>query len=237
MAIITTILPPIFTQTGQPLSDLIQFYERLHCAVLDSSFEKLSGQWKDVIVWQRPFAALLAIRRMAQSLLAHPGRWDEYYQGLYFYMVGCLKYNSLYEGQESDPVPAKLAHLTAAIALAFIKQPPTPTALQSSGSSESPQNRQPETFDLNRHLSRPHNRNQPPFTRAADPKILRAILQKRYSVSELKGLCFDLDIEVEELDQSTKSTLIIDLIKHCGRYSMLQQLVDTIPDEIWRLGA
>ena len=230
MAVVTTVLSNVFAQSKHPLTDLVEWYERLHCATENNQFETLPQKWSEA-AWERPFTALLAVRRMAQKLLTRQDQWDEYYRGLYLYMVGCLKYPSLYKNGKGEAdqefLSAKIAYLTAAIALAFTKQPPVADHLSTEPRAKEAGQAQP--------APRQEKEGQTP-ERIADPKTLRMLLQKRYRLSELKTLCFDLGVDYEDLEHSNRTDLARELVQYCGYRDMYQQLADTIPDEIWRLG-
>lgn len=59
-----------------------------------------------------------------------------------------------------------------------------------------------------------------------DPIKLRDFLDQRFSMKELKKLCFSLDIDHEDLDDaSTRSLLIQSLVSHCERHGKMPELI------------
>lgn len=75
-------------------------------------------------------------------------------------------------------------------------------------------------------------------TEAVDRTQLRKILQKSFSISELKELCFELNIEPEDLSNQNRSAFVIDLINYCYRRDSLPKLVEeaqkTRPNNNWQ---
>ena len=64
---------------------------------------------------------------------------------------------------------------------------------------------------------------------------LRALLETRFNEDELRGLCFDLNLDYEILGGASKVARIISLIAHCERLRRADDLVAAIkvlrPDE------
>jgi hypothetical protein len=57
---------------------------------------------------------------------------------------------------------------------------------------------------------------------------LREMLGKYFSESDLRELCFDLEIDDEGLARNNKNEMIIDLILYCKRENRLDELIDYI---------
>lgn len=66
---------------------------------------------------------------------------------------------------------------------------------------------------------------------------LRTLLEARFNEDDLRGLCFDLNVDYEVLAGTSKVTRIISLIAHCERLRRADELVDAVralrPDESW----
>lgn len=106
MAIVAQLLPEAITKTGQSPEVIISFYERLHCAVLrPDQVDSPPGL-------EKPFKILLTIRNAARHYLMKREHWEEYYDGLFCYLLGSLRYSSL----DSIPVAKPLAFWAAAAA-------------------------------------------------------------------------------------------------------------------------
>jgi hypothetical protein len=55
--------------------------------------------------------------------------------------------------------------------------------------------------------------------------LLRDLLIEHFNVSELKSICFNLNIDDELLSSNTKLDIVLDLIKFCVRRGRVQELV------------
>jgi hypothetical protein len=66
---------------------------------------------------------------------------------------------------------------------------------------------------------------------------LRALMTSVFDVSDLKNICFDLGIDYENLEGNKKDDKIRELIKHCERSRVLENLVSRCqekrPNSIW----
>jgi nucleoside phosphorylase len=56
----------------------------------------------------------------------------------------------------------------------------------------------------------------------------RVLLASSYSMGELKTLCFDLDIDWDELEGATKTEKIVSLYSYCQRKGKVKDLVDAV---------
>jgi hypothetical protein len=59
---------------------------------------------------------------------------------------------------------------------------------------------------------------------------LRQILNERFSISELKDLCFSLNIDFEDFPSSNKIQLVVELIAYFNRTGRLQELTEYVID-------
>lgn len=66
---------------------------------------------------------------------------------------------------------------------------------------------------------------------------LRSEIEKRFSISDIKEICFDLDINYENLEGGTLNTKVISLITHCNqlniRNSLISKLHERRPNVDW----
>ena len=53
---------------------------------------------------------------------------------------------------------------------------------------------------------------------------LRPILEERFDLGELQELCFEMEIDFESLEGSSKKTKVLGLLHHCQRHSRLNEL-------------
>lgn len=59
-------------------------------------------------------------------------------------------------------------------------------------------------------------------------KNILFVLKECYNLSELNELCFNLDIDIEDLGGNGKSEKAVELIKYCRRHKRLNALIDQI---------
>lgn len=64
-----------------------------------------------------------------------------------------------------------------------------------------------------------------------DPRDLHDALQRYFSTGELRTLCFDLGIEYEDLEGSTKSGKALALVKYAQRWDRYDDLVAAVQRE------
>ncbi len=65
---------------------------------------------------EKPWAILMAIRKMAGNYLWQHNDWTEYYQGLVLYLLGALKFKNLDKMDEDrTPLPKQVAFWGAAL--------------------------------------------------------------------------------------------------------------------------
>ena len=56
--------------------------------------------------------------------------------------------------------------------------------------------------------------------------ILRQILDERFDLGEIEGLCFEMQIDFEDLNGKSKKTKILSLLNYCQRQSRITELWD-----------
>lgn len=54
---------------------------------------------------------------------------------------------------------------------------------------------------------------------------LRQAMMRHFNVSELRTICFDMDVDDEDLEQTEKTTFVIEMIKLCERTNRLPDLI------------
>jgi RNA-directed DNA polymerase len=59
-------------------------------------------------------------------------------------------------------------------------------------------------------------------------KRLREALENKFSMAELNTLCFDLNIDFENIPGTTKSEKVVELIKYMDRHDRYQELFDAV---------
>lgn len=112
MAIVTRLLAPALSETADISTQILDLYERLHCAhhlpiTAPADLEK-------------PFTVLQTIRRTAGHYLSRPHAWDEYYAGVAVYLLGAMRYRDL----EEKPDAKRAAFWAAAAALHLMDAEP-----------------------------------------------------------------------------------------------------------------
>jgi len=118
--VVTWLLPNFLAEAGLPPWTIHRWYTQLH----DLDYAGL-GQLSPGL--RKTFIILSSIRQAAQSLLANPDDWGEYYRGLALYLVGSLKFVNLGESPVA-PLPRQVALWGAASALHLVNAP-KPTAV------------------------------------------------------------------------------------------------------------
>jgi hypothetical protein len=64
-----------------------------------------------------------------------------------------------------------------------------------------------------------------------DQRSLRIAMHKTYNRAELSILCRDLGINLEDLSGNTLETQLLDLIDHCHRHGMYDQLLERVRED------
>lgn len=247
MSIVTKLIPEQLVQINLKSEPerIIPFYEQLHCAWLSQN------QISPYPELKKPFAILQIVRKMANNLLYKSGFWQEYYYGLFIYLIGSLRYGDL-DKPPLAPLPKQVAFWGAAAILSLLQQPLNcadyippqipPEAAQSPSPKQSTVNNtthfygpvagpihtgsgniQIETMHIEQS-STPTFSPLPrykPEHRIALLKILRDI----FNVSELQDLCLELGVDYDNLAGSSKADKARELLLYCERRGLSDQLV------------
>ena len=207
-----------FAQNGRSLADVESLLRALH----HHDGQMIAGL-------EKPLQILTAVRQRVRMLLVNPNRWNEYYYGLTAYLLGALKFKNL-DQTPFAPLPKQIAFIAAAglqklnqSSLNFAYNPaPTPP----------PQNQSNPQMQ-NHVVTQPASRQQAP-TQPIGAGISRqqyfAILTEHFNKDELSGLCFQLNIEADEIPGRTAGDKARELITYLERRGRLQELPQKIKD-------
>ena len=110
--VVVMLIPQALLELGLPIDSIFPFYERLHRATSQPGSALALGPTLTGL--EKPFRMILAIRKMARKCLFDADDWREYYQGLILYLLGALKFETLY-APPTAPLPGQAAFWSAAI--------------------------------------------------------------------------------------------------------------------------
>ncbi|MBN2002319.1 MAG: protein kinase [Anaerolineae bacterium] len=110
---VTRFLPQILATAHLPPETICDLYEQMHHALHRPGH--LSAPQELPSILGKPFIVLATIRGAARECLYDPEQWEEYYQGLTFYLLGALKFTNLDEAPHA-PLPKQVAFWGAAAA-------------------------------------------------------------------------------------------------------------------------
>jgi hypothetical protein len=244
MAVVTKIIPQQMAHAGLNAAAIVPFYERLHCA----------WQTSDPILPQpeleKSFATLLLIRLAAQKLLYKSNKWQEYYYGLFVYLLGALRYDDL-DAPPLAPLPKQIVFWGAAAICQIMRQQPdcgrflaktTLTALPANPHTSA----DPTTVfhnvtgqvhtgsgNINIYASQPPApqvapTSGPPLTYRPNNRVaFLNILKEHFNLSELRELCLELEIDYENLAGSSKADKARELLLYCDRHGLGNKLLQT----------
>lgn len=219
-ALVTRLLSSDVAKMGQTAVVIIaDFYRRLHCAQDDPGQTPPPGL-------EKPFNTLLTIRRAARNHALLSGGWPEYYRGLFLYLVGSLRFDDLAR-LETAPLPRQLALYGAAVIYGLLRHPPD-CAKQSRSLGE-------QLPSLATAVSQPQQ-TLPPSVLSSQTKMndqeyrhfrntLLDQLRQYFNKSDLKDICFRLQLPYEDLEGDTRQDKTRELIEYLERYNRLQELV------------
>jgi hypothetical protein len=125
--IVIKLIPETLANANLAAGVIRPFYDRLHKTTFQPDRSTLSSPLHHVL--DKPFAMLLAIRKMASRYLFKPDDWEEYYQGLVLYLLGALKFKNLDLVLEA-PLPKQVAFWGAATVVGLME---IPLSLKSDG--------------------------------------------------------------------------------------------------------
>ena len=241
MAIVTKIIPQQMAHAGLSAAAIVPFYERLHCAWQQSNPIPPHPQL------EKSFATLLLIRHAAQKLLYKSNKWQEYYHGLFVYLLGALRYDDL-NAPPLAPLPKQVAFWgAAAICQIMRQQPDCARFLDKITLSALPTDTQPlpigsttvfhnvtgqvHTGSGNIYVSTP---STPQVSPTLDPSLTYRpnnrvaflnILKEHFNLTELRDLCLALEIDYENLAGSSKADKARELMLYCDRHGLGNKLL------------
>ncbi|MBP8000426.1 MAG: phosphotransferase [Chloroflexi bacterium] len=234
MAIITKIIPEQLTQAGLSAAEIVPFYQRLHCAWQQA--EPIPPHPH----LEKMFAVLLLIRQATRPLLHKSHKWQEYYYGLYVYLLGALRYDDL-DAPPLAPLPKQLAFWGAAAILQLLQKqpdcgrlfsPPTPA-------TSTPATTEHNTIihnvtgqvhtgsgNINIQIATPSTSPEPALQYRPSSRVaFLNILKQYFNLGELQELCLELGIDYENLAGTSKSDKARELLLHCERHGLSNRLV------------
>ena len=208
-----------FAQNGRSLADVEPILRALH-----------HGDGQMISGLEKPLQILTAVRQQAKMLLVNPNRWNEYYFGLIAYLLGALKFKNLDKTQFA-PLPKQIVFVAAA-GLQTLNQSSSIFAFGSA--TPPPQSNQsapqvPNNVAVAQPESKAQVPRQPVGTGISRQEYL-AILIEHFNSSELDGLCFDLNIDPDELPGRVKAEKARELITFLERRGRLNELPQKIKD-------
>ncbi len=245
MAVVTKIIPQQIAQAGLTAAAIVSFYERLHCAWQTSNPIPPQPELEN------SFATLLLIRQAAQKLLYKSNKWQEYYHGLFVYLLGALRYDDL-DAPPLAPLPKQIVFWgAAAIRQIMLQQPDCTRFLAAAAPVTLPADPQPiptspttvihntsgqvhtGSGNINIYTSQPPAQQSTPTS--GPPLIYRPnnrvaflnILKEHFNLSELRELCLELDIDYENLAGSAKADKARELLLYCDRHGLGNKLLQT----------
>ncbi|MBI1879395.1 MAG: phosphotransferase, partial [Chloroflexi bacterium] len=121
--VVTKLIPAALARANLLPEAIHPFYEQLHAAMAyPNRFVSPKLPHPDLA---KPFAMLIAIRRMAGKCLFNSDNWTEYYQGLTLYLLGALKFKNL----DKIPKARQVAFWAAATLVDLLARPASPPDL------------------------------------------------------------------------------------------------------------
>lgn len=127
MEVITKLLPDAFSKAYLPPEYLFEFYQALHHVTLNLSNQPATESF--ALPLQKPFMMLKEIRQVAREGLYDREDISEYYDGLFLYLLGAVRFGNLdEEKKEANELNRKEFVFYAAIAIhKLITTPPQPS--------------------------------------------------------------------------------------------------------------
>jgi hypothetical protein len=235
MAVVNKILSTTMAE-GQTADILIHdLYRRLHCVVQGENAASTTGQ-------EKVFTILQAIRQAARPLLFQMDNWREYYNGLFIYLLGSLRFGDL-DKLPAAPRPKQLAFWGAATILDLMDNQPSCSEFAASKTvslQEAPTpTHQPEKaveeavsdWDIDKIVA------DWQVNALSQRLILFNILKGQFSMNELSGLAYSVGLDLEDLPSSGKSGKAQELLGYFERRGRIRQLLEAAakarPDIHW----
>lgn len=178
---------------------------------------------------EKPLQVLKTVRARARMYLVNHDNWTEYYQGLIVYLLGALKFKNL-DKHPTAPLPKQVAFVAAAT-LQKLSDPAQNFAIEQPELTPSKQENGPNPREQINDEPQIPTIAQPVFTEASVSNLRHdylAILNNKFSESELKDVCFRLNVNYEDLPGASRRDKGRELIMFLERRSMLHQLPQTI---------
>jgi hypothetical protein len=240
MAVINKILSEEMQESDSAAAVMDDLYCRLHCILTTSkSIPPPQGL-------EKPFTILKTIREAARPLIFQTASWQEYYTGLFIYLLGSLRFPDLND-MPSAPFPKQLAFWGSAVILDLLENEPDCTQFEASKtavattqskpqSKVAPTSTEPETgstiWDSDKIVADWQ-------TDTLSQRItLFNILKTNFSMDELVELGLHVGVELEDLPGSGRPRKAQELIGYFERRGQIRTLIEGIrsvrPTIEWR---
>jgi hypothetical protein len=211
MAVVNKILSETMTEGEQAAAIIHDLYQRLHCAVVQGKeVAPPTGQMK-------VFTILQAIRQAARPLLYRPDNWQEYYNGLFIYLLGSLRFRDL-DRLTTAPRPKQLAFWGAATILDLMENEPDCSAFVSGKTVIVPG--VVSSWDIDKITAEWE----------ADPLTQRLIffniLKTQFSLEELGELAHNLGLSLDDLPPGSRGVKAQELIGYFERRGQKRNLLE-----------
>ncbi len=239
MTVINRVLSTTIPEGETAATVINNLYRRLHCTLT-----KPNPSIPPPLGLEKIFAILLTIRRAARHHIFHKSSWNEYYYGLFIYLLGSLRYKDL-DKSPLSPLPKQLAFWGAAVILDLIEnepdctefevgdqktaQTPSPPPIQS---DSSPTPKTNTAWDIDKIIA---DWQADALTQRL---ILFNLLKQRFSMKDLGDLAFNVGIDLDDLPSSGKSGKAQELIGYFERRGHIRILIEAVrrvrPSIAWK---
>ncbi|NIP23206.1 MAG: hypothetical protein GWN55_13125, partial [Phycisphaerae bacterium] len=178
---------------------------------------------------ERTFTILKTIRETARPLLYQSKNWQEYYNGLFIYLLGSLRFGDL-DKMDTAPQPKQLAFWGAATILGLMENEPdcrqlvrTKTVPKQIVPDIKPELTISPEADSNWDIDKIVSDWQ------ANPLSQRLIffniLKSSFTLDELRGLTYQLGMDFDDLPSGSKSIKVQELIGYFERRGQIRRLL------------
>jgi hypothetical protein len=223
MAVVNKILSRTMAEEDTAAGIIHDLYQRLHCAVVrGQEIAPPAGQ-------ERVFTILRTIRQVAQPLLFSPDKWEEYYNGLFIYLLGSLRFGDL-DKPPIAPRPKALAFWGAAAVLDLMENEPNCSQFKETASASKPKAKGVDPVSVTeQRVDSSWNIDQIVGDWQIDPLsqrlILFNILKTKFSLEELKELAHSLGIDLDDLPPGGRGLKAQELLGYFERRGQIRNLL------------
>lgn len=213
MSLVISLLSESLAKQDVSARRMVHFYQKIHQVVVNGeSVDPDPGL-------ERPFNIIKHIRFVAQSHLRHPDSWNEYYQGLFIYLLGGLRYKNVGD-RKLGKLPRQALFWGAAAVATLLKQPvELPIAVGTQSKSESKSNHASPTPQEHSPQAPVIDLNHP-----IDQIKLKNKIEEKFEIEEMEELAFNLRVSRGTIPGSTRGTKAIGLVSYFQRRGQLHDL-------------